>query len=142
MGLFEKAVEFAARVHAGQVDKAGEPYLAHVLRVAFAGRNDLEQTVGALHDVMEDCGVTRVVLRAGFGGEVTHLVGVLTRNPGEDYDAFIDRIIDDGNPVAIRVKLADLHDNMRLERLKIVGPADFARYQKYRMAAAKLEPWA
>ena len=36
MSTLEKAIELAARAHAGQLDKAGLPYILHPLRVMLA----------------------------------------------------------------------------------------------------------
>ncbi|MDT3556726.1 hypothetical protein ROV95_11400 [Stenotrophomonas maltophilia group sp. msm1] len=46
----------ATEAHAGQMDKAGQPYIGHVARVAAAvlGDDDAE-VVAWLHDVAEDC---------------------------------------------------------------------------------------
>jgi (p)ppGpp synthase/HD superfamily hydrolase len=33
MPTLERAIEIAAKAHAGQVDKAGEPYILHPIRV-------------------------------------------------------------------------------------------------------------
>lgn len=49
--LVERAKDLAHRAHAGQVDKAGRPYIEHVARVAAAVSDDPEAEVVAwLHD--------------------------------------------------------------------------------------------
>ena len=50
--MLEAAISLAVRTHQGQVDKAGQPYILHVLRVMFSVSSELEQIVAVLHDVM------------------------------------------------------------------------------------------
>ena len=67
MPTLEKALELAAIHHAGQIDKAGEPYILHVLRVMHAVEGIKAKTVAAMHDLLEDTKVTEQDLRdAGF----------------------------------------------------------------------------
>ena len=54
MSTIERAVEIAARAHAGQVDKAGMPYLFHPLRVMLSVSTPEERMAAVLHDVVED----------------------------------------------------------------------------------------
>jgi len=56
--LLEKALTIAYTAHAGQVDKAGEPYILHPLRVMLKMRSDEEKIVALLHDVVEDTDIT------------------------------------------------------------------------------------
>src|SRR5207249_10907110 len=48
----EDAIIFAADLHRGQRDKAGEPYILHPLRVALRVRTDRERLAAVLHDVV------------------------------------------------------------------------------------------
>lgn len=50
MSTLERAIEIAREAHRGQVDKAGEEYIGHPLRVMEAGRTLEEKIVGVLHD--------------------------------------------------------------------------------------------
>lgn len=53
--VVERAKELAHRAHAGQVDKAGRPYIEHVARVTAAVADDPEaEAVAWLHDMLED----------------------------------------------------------------------------------------
>jgi guanosine-3',5'-bis(diphosphate) 3'-pyrophosphohydrolase len=54
MSTLERAICIAASAHAGQVDKAGAPYILHVLRVMLAMSSEEERIVAVLHDVLED----------------------------------------------------------------------------------------
>jgi (p)ppGpp synthase/HD superfamily hydrolase len=64
MSTIERAVEIAARAHAGQVDKAGAPYLLHPLRVMLAVNTPHERISAVLHDVVEDTAVALGDLKA------------------------------------------------------------------------------
>jgi (p)ppGpp synthase/HD superfamily hydrolase len=84
--LIDRAIGFAARAHEGQHRKAGDiPYIAHPVAVAMMLQEmGCEPTVvaaGLLHDVVEDCNVTLVELRAAFGDEVADIVAYLTEPP-------------------------------------------------------------
>lgn len=109
--MFEKALIFAAALHAGQVDKSGKPYIFHPVRVASTFTDDTERTIAVLHDVMEDCGVTRDDLEKEFSAEVADAVATLTRQHTETYLEFIQRVSLD--PVAREIKIADILDNLR-----------------------------
>jgi (p)ppGpp synthase/HD superfamily hydrolase len=135
----EQAICFAAQVHEGQVDKAGAPYILHSLRVMLRLGDLAAQRVAALHDVVEDGGVTLDVLRRkGLPEEEVLAVAALSREEAkETYSAFIERL--STNPLAMRVKLADLADNMDASRLSVIGPEDEERLERYRQARRRLE---
>ncbi len=95
--------------------------------------DDAARMAAALHDVVEDSEYTLADLRArGFPRKVVAAVHALTRRPGESYEAFILRAA--ANPIARRVKLADLEDNMDVCRLGTLKQADLERLQRYRRA--------
>ncbi|GIW40957.1 MAG: hypothetical protein KatS3mg076_1534 [Candidatus Binatia bacterium] len=124
-------------MHRGQKDKAGEPYILHVLRVMTAMSDDTSRMAAVLHDVVEDSHYTLEDLRAaGFPEEVLDAVDALTRRPGESYEAFVRRAA--AHPVARRVKLADLEDNLNLRRLPSLTRRDLERLERYRAAWALL----
>lgn len=114
-GMFEAAVVTAMQCHAGQVDKAGQPYLLHVFRVAGRGRTLEEQVLGLLHDTREDSDIKTDVLRLSFTDEIIEALAAITREPGEAYDAYIERLAH--NDLARRVKIHDLCDNLDVTRL-------------------------
>ena len=138
----EQAIAFAALCHEGQKDKVGATYILHPLRVMLRVHSDAERRVAVLHDVVEDCGVSLEVLRRkGLPEEEVVAVEALTKTPGEDYDAFIERA--GKNALARKVKLADLADNSDRSRFQVVSPKDEARFAKYQRAKQRLEaaPW-
>ncbi len=136
----EKAIEIAVSAHAGQMDKAGAPYILHPLRMMLRMSSPTEMMVAVLHDVVEDCdGWTEARLKEeGIPPEVVAAVSSVTKLPEEegDYIRFIRRAAN--NPVARRVKLADLEDNMDLGRISNPTEKDLARLEKYRSAHAFL----
>jgi len=138
MSTLERAIAIAANGHEGQLDKGGQPYVLHPLRMVLRLRGSEERIVAALHDVVEDCGVTLEQLRdGGFSETVVEAIQSVTRRPGETYDAFIARAA--RNPIGRRVKLADLEDNSDLSRIASPSPADRERVDKYRRAIEYIE---
>lgn len=138
MATLERAIAMAATAHAGQVDKAGQPYVLHPLRMMLSLESSAARIAAVLHDVVEDAGVTFEQLReAGFSESVVAAVGALTKQDGEDYEAFIRRVADDS--LAREVKLADLRDNLDLTRIAEPTVRDHARIEKYRQALEYLE---
>jgi (p)ppGpp synthase/HD superfamily hydrolase len=122
----EQALSLARAAHAGQVDKLGQPYIEHPARVAarLPEADEIGRTVAWLHDVVEDTGVTLEQLAADFGPEVAAAVDALTRRPGEG-EAYYARVKD--NPVALRVKRADIADNLDPDRTARLSPLVRAR---------------
>ncbi len=137
MSTLEKAISIAAQAHDGQRDKAGAPYILHPLRVMMKMATEVEQITAVLHDVVEDTDWTMERLRQeGFHGEILAALDCLTRQNGEEYEKFIARV--KLNPLAIKVKIADLEDNLDVLRLKEVTDADTKRLEKYKQALKML----
>jgi len=136
--ILDVAIAVAVRAHAGQVDKAGQPYISHPLRVMARMNDTISKAVAVLHDVIEDCGITAQDLaEAGLPEEVVSRVEILSRREGESYMQFIDRIAPD--EVARKVKMEDLKDNMDLSRLPKVTESDLKRNAKYQKAWLRLD---
>lgn len=111
----EKAKEIMRQAHAGQVDKAGMPYHWHPERVAdrLQDAPDYVRVAAYLHDVLEDTPVTPAELMdRGVGIRATTIIKHVTRRKSETYADFIRRVAGSGDVWAIRLKLADLEDNM------------------------------
>ena len=134
----EKCVDFARKAHAGQKDKGGHDYIEHPLRLMDAVTSPEEKIVAILHDVLEDTCYTAGDLKKllGISDEIVDALKLLTRKRGENYMEYIRKLSD--NPLAVAVKLADLKDNMNLDRLKQVTQDDLKRCEKYREAYAYL----
>lgn len=137
MDWVARARTLAMEAHAGQVDKAGQPYIGHVGRVAAAVRGDDDAEVVAwLHDVLEDCPAFAERVQA-FPDPLQHAVRLLSRTSAADADTYYARIAAD--PLALKVKLADIADNADETRLASLGAATAERLRdKYRQALAAL----
>jgi len=132
-----RAIELAKQHHKGQTDKAGKPYINHPLRVMNQMKSEDEKIVAVLHDIVEDTDISLNDLRnEGFSEEVVSAVECLTKQDGENYDSYIERI--SFNPLAVKIKLADLEDNKDLTRLPEVTDKDLERLEKYDKALEKL----
>ena len=133
----DRAIELAKQHHEGQTDKAGKPYIEHPLRVMNQVESEEEKIVAVLHDIVEDTDISLDDLRnEGFSKEVVNAVECLTKQDGENYDSYIERI--SFNKLAIKIKLADLEDNRDLTRLPEVTDKDLKRVEKYDKALEKL----
>ena len=138
MSTLERAIEIATAAHRGQLDKAGNDYICHPLRVMAAGTSINEKIVGVLHDVVEDTGWTFEMLAAeGFSDEVIDALRCVTKlSENEPYDKFIARV--KTNSLAVAVKLNDLSDNMDIRRLPYLSDKDVKRLKKYLKAYKQL----
>lgn len=143
MSTLEKAIELAAKAHAGQKDKHGEPYILHPLRVMLRMKTEEERIVAVLHDVIEDTEVDESELyRWGFSDAIIDAVSLLTRRPIEghgekpSYQEFIRAVVATG-PLAIEVKIADLLDNLMPGR-ELPGPEGARLRARYSEALAEL----
>ena len=138
MSYSDTALVVAVTAHKGQKDKAGAPYIWHPIRVALNFDTDTLRSVALLHDVLEDSNFGQVGLRRVFGNTITDAVVALTKVSGQDYPEFIEQCA--ANPLAKAVKLADLADNMNLDRLpNPPTTADILRNKKYAKAVAQLK---
>lgn len=133
MSTLERAIELAARAHAGQRDKGGHPYILHPLRVMQAVSSQAERIAAVLHDIVEDTAITfDDLLAEGFSVEVVDAVRALTKFDGETREQAARRIV--RNPIARAVKLADIADNMDLSRIPNPTERDFERLRQYEVA--------
>jgi (p)ppGpp synthase/HD superfamily hydrolase len=135
--LLERALAIAVQAHKGQRDRSGRPYVLHPLRLMMNVRLADEKIVAVLHDVIEDTSWTMDDLRKeGFPEEMLTALDCVTKREGEDYEAFVERSAK--NPIARRVKIADLEDNMDARRLAEFTEKDAARMAKHLKAWRKL----
>ena len=145
------ALELCRKLHAGQVDKCGQPYWIHPFTVAMSGftgySNDQPISfaiVGLLHDIPEDTGMSVDALAEliELTDEEIGALKLLTRQNGMSYTEYIDSIMESENEIAINVKIEDLLHNMNLDRFTEAGIAitnwDKNRFDKYKKAFDKL----
>ena len=83
LAVIERAFEVAARAHAGQKRRSGDPYITHPVAVAgiLAELGMTPPTLAAalLHDTVEDTAYTLAEIRKEFGEEVAMLVDGVTK---------------------------------------------------------------
>ena len=136
--LLERAIKLAVKYHKGQYDKGGNPYIEHPLRVMEDVESIEEKVLAILHDVLEDCDVSKdQLIKAGIPEYLVEKLAILCKGKNEKYFDYIDRIKADR--LTINVKLSDLKDNMNLKRLKEVTEKDINRIEKYKKAKEILE---
>jgi (p)ppGpp synthase/HD superfamily hydrolase len=134
--LVQRAKDLAYRAHAGQVDKAGRPYIEHVARVAAAVSDDPEaEAVAWLHDVLENC-------ESCFAEEVVHIgshnvarSAILLDRRRAGTNTYYSLIL--ANPLALRVKLADIADNADEARLALLDEKTADRLRRKYAKARK-----
>ena len=134
--MVERAIELALRVHRGQKDRHGAPYILHPLRVGLRAHTDTELVAGILHDVVEDSdgAVTLDTLRAeGFPEAVVVIVDHLSKRVvdgvEEAWADYIARVME--HEPAMRLKLLDLEQNMDTTRISRFSDRDSARFARY-----------
>lgn len=137
--VLDDAVRIAREAHAGQVDKSGNPYIDHPLRVMIRVKGAHAQMAAVLHDVVEDTPVTAADLRAaGCPEPVVATVIALSKQPGEATADYLRRVAAD--PVAVAVKRADIGDNSDPDRLSALDPETTERLRtKYAEAIRLLD---
>jgi len=138
MSTLDRAIAIAVKAHTGQVDKVGAPYILHPLRLMLRVSTTDEQIVAVLHDVVEDSPVTLDDLRnEGFSPAIIGALDCLTHRPEVSYTDYVEQLSE--NPLARRVKLADLADNMDISRLDVLDPKALARLERYHKAWVSLK---
>lgn len=128
--MLDTALTIAVLFHSKQKDKNGKHYILHPLAVMNEMDTEKEKVVAILHDVVEDTSVTLTQLMSYevFSGEIIHAIDCLTKQEGELYADYIERVKSD--KLATRVKLADLKHNSRLDRTYEGGENLLKRYAK------------
>ena len=130
--LTNKALKIAYAAHHGQVDYNGIPYIFHPIHLAEQMDDEISTCVALLHDTVEDTAVTLEQLAEEFPPAVVEAVALLTHQEGVEYFDYVRSIRQ--NPVAVKVKLADLDHNGDPKRICNQGNQEKRRI-KY--AAAK-----
>ena len=131
--LTKKAILTAYNAHMGQYDRSGLPYIFHPYHLAEQMDDEYSVCAALLHDVVEDTDLTLDDLRKeGFPEEVIRAVDLLTHRDDAEYFDYVRAISAD--PVAVKVKLADLAHNSDASRLESISERDRARLEKYEKA--------
>ena len=126
-----KAMNLAYNAHHGQFDKGGVPYIFHPIHLAEGMDEEISTCVALLHDTVEDTDMTLAQLAKEFPREIVEAVDLLTHRDGVEYFDYVRAMKQ--NPIAVRVKLADLAHNGDLKRICNQGNAE-KRREKYAKA--------
>lgn len=131
--LTKKALKLCCSAHQGQLDKSGIPYLLHPFHVAEQMDTEHEVCTALLHDVVEDTDYTFEDLeKAGFPEDIMTALRLLTHNLAVPYLDYIRNL--KSNPIARKVKLADLYHNSTTARMEQLTPEQEAKVQEYQEA--------
>lgn len=83
-----------------------------------------------MHDVLEDASITiEDLANEGFSQTIIQAIDTITKKKNESYEQYVQKIAE--NPLARKVKIADLKHNSDLTRLKKITEKDIARVEKY-----------
>lgn len=137
--LLEKAIRIAVNAHAGQMDKAGFPYILHPLRVMMAVKTIRQKIIAVLHDLFEDTTMTpETLLNQGFPHDIIDDIIILTKSKGDDYEAYLNniKVVEDSRTV----KLADMKDNSNILRYHDLEEKHLKMVRKYHKGIKILEP--
>ena len=104
-----RAMQIAYDAHHGQTDKAGVPYIFHPLLLAEQMDDEVSCCCALLHDVVEDTEVTMEELAREFPAEIIAVLKLLTHGEDVPYFDYVRTI--KGNPIAMKIKLADIAHN-------------------------------
>ena len=134
----KKALCLCFEAHKNQLDKSGLPYVFHPFHLAEQMVDEDATVVALLHDVVEDTPYTLADLeKLGFSPQVIEAIRLMTHERGVPYMQYVAKIRE--NPIARKVKLADLRHNSDLTRLDHVDERALVRAEKYRNAIKLLE---
>ena len=131
--LTKKALKLCFDTHKDQVDKSGMPYVFHPFHLAEQMDDEMSTVCALLHDVVEDSEMTFDGLSdMGFPSEVIEVLRLLTHEDEVPYMDYVREI--KNNPVARKVKLADLKHNSDSTRVDQADDRMLRRWEKYREA--------
>ena len=127
--LVRKAALIIFEAHKEDKDKSGYPYFMHPMTLALQFDDEASVCVALLHDFIEDHGDVysfESLRKEGFGEEIIEALRLLTHEEGVDYMDYVRAI--KPNPIARRVKIADLRHNSDQRRLGGKLPPKYALY--------------
>ena len=134
LALLERAYDTAARMHANQMRKSGDPYITHPLAVATIladiGMTEPTLVAALLHDTVEDTAYTLDELRADFGDEVALLVDGVTKLDKVQYG-------DSAQAETIRKMIVAMSRDIRVLVIKLADRLHNMRTLRYVPAASQ-----
>lgn len=136
--MLNNAIALARKAHDRQLDKGGQPYINHPLRVMNNMETVEEKIVAVLHDAVEDSDLTLEDLKvAGFSDLIIEAIDAITKQEGEKRKDYLRRVMN--NPLALRVKIADMSDNADISRIPNPTERDRERIRIYKKNIVKLQ---
>ncbi|WP_317313521.1 HD domain-containing protein [Absicoccus porci] len=136
--LTRKALMVAYKAHKNQLDKAGKPYIFHSYHLAEQMNDEYTCCTALLHDTVEDANVTIEAIRKMFPREVADAVELLTHDKHVPYMSYVKNL--KSNPIAKKVKLADLKHNMDVSRFRGVSLTSQEKEAIRHRIATKYQP--
>ena len=131
--LTKKALKLCFEAHKDQVDKTGLPYVFHPFHLAEQMDDEISTVCALLHDVVEDTDITfEDLIQMGYPQEVIEVLKLLTHEKEIPYMDYIKKL--STNPIAKKVKIADLMHNSDNTRLSVIDDYAKKRCQKYKEA--------
>lgn len=131
--MTKAALKLCFEAHKEQEDKTGMPYVFHPFHLAEQMTDEVSCICALLHDVIEDTDCTLEDLRSlGFPEEVLEALALLTHDPATPYMDYVKEIAK--NPIAKKVKMADLAHNSDITRWDEPTPWMIEKSKKYREA--------
>lgn len=133
--MLNKILSLASTMHCNQVDLAGVQYIFHIMRVTdncremWSHKDEELLAIAAGHDLLEDTVCSEATIFFEFGERVCEGIKALTKYEGQTYEEYQAAVL--ANEDAMRVKLADLKDNMRIDRYAVFDDKAKARMDKY-----------
>lgn len=128
--LTKKAMKVCFEAHKDQLDKTGLPYVFHPFHLAEQMDDEISTVCALLHDVVEDTDTTLEDLGSmGFPKEALEALALLTHAPEVPYMDYVREI--SRNPIATKVKIADLKHNSDVTRLDVIDEYAVRRNEKY-----------
>lgn len=122
---YDRAFQLVSILFSEKKDKAGVPYLRHLLDVSNRLDTLEDRTIGLLHDVVEDIEGFHFsdLEKLGFSSSIVEAVRIVTRDKmkKQSYHEWITEIINTGNVSAIAVKYADILDHLDPDKLNLLN---------------------
>ena len=148
LNLINKAYDYADEKHKDQKRSSGEPYFVHLLNVSYElTKLKVDPSTicaGLLHDVIEDCGVTKEEFIELFGEDIYNMVEAVTKisnlkfTDEKEYQAANHRKILIAMAKDVRVILVKLVDRLHnMRTLEYLAPV-----KQQRIAKETLEVYA
>lgn len=136
--MTKKALKICFKAHINQVDKTGVPYVFHPFHLAEQMDDEESVCLALLHDVVEDTSMTfEDLINEGFSEKIISALRLLTHLNSTPYMEYIQKIKE--NPLAKKVKLADLRHNSDLSRLDLLVDKIPSKLELYKIAIQYLE---